>query len=418
MSNSSLGLIGLSYSATPVEIRESLNLLPQQKQKFWERARTSLDGLAILSTCNRVEFYGHLDREQKHAIEVLDLLLRDSFDLAPLESYLYHKESREAVHHLMRVACGLDSMILGESQILGQVNDSLVSSQSASLANQELMTIFQAAVKTGRRAHQETSLGKFPVSIASVAIEYILLEAGPLEDLHVAVIGSGEMGSTAGKILRNRAVKRLTFLNRNHERAQMLAMEACAQAVPIEELREAVSHADVVISATDAPHIILGPEHIASRTDLPLLLVDLGVPRDIDPFLNELSGVKVLDIDHLKHDITQSKAARQAEVPHVEQIIETELQLLEHRLQSLKTEPMITALRHKAESIRQAELSRVLDALGPLDKEMVEQLEYFSNSLVKKLLHEPTLNLRHRSPELDTQTVQHLFGLQKSQSKK
>ncbi len=415
MADPSLGLIGLSYKAAPVEIRESLALLPQQKLDFFDAARASFDGLAVLSTCNRVEFYGHVHGSEL-ATDALQSLLRRSFDFSTAEPYLYSKRTTDAVRHLMRVACGLDSMVLGESQILGQVYDCLQSSKAASLASPELTTLFKAAIKTGKRARSETALGKFPISVASVAIDRILLEAGPLDDLHVAVIGAGEMGSLAGKILQKKAIAQLTFVNRYPDRTKELAVDSCAQAVPIEELREAVSSADVVISATGAPHIILGPEHITPRKSRPLLLVDLAVPRDIDPFLNELPNVTLLDIDHLKHGIAKSKAARQAEVPQVEKIIEKELDILDQRLQMLKIEPVITALRKKAEAIRQTEFSQTLEELGPLDAQMVEKLEYFSNALVKKLLHDPTLRLRHGNPELDPHIIRQLFGLQEPTS--
>lgn len=400
-----------------MEIRESLTLMPQQKLRFFDTARASFEGLAILSTCNRVEFYGHVN-ESKRATNVLYSLLSHSFDLSIVEPYLYSKQTSEVPRHLMRVACGLDSMILGESQILGQVLESLLASEAAMLASTELSYVFKAAVKTGKCAHNETALGKYPVSVASAAVERILWEAGPLNDLHVAVIGTGEMGSLAGKILRKKEIAQLMFVNRNHERAKALAVAACAQAVPIEELREAVSKVDVVISATDAPHIILGPEHIMSRENRPLLLVDLAVPRDVDPFLNELPNVTLLHIDHLKNDIAQSKAARQAEVPLVEKIIDRELHFLDQRLQTLEVEPVITDLRKKAEFIRRTELSYTLEELGPLEDQMVEKLEHFSNALVKKLLHDPTLHLRHGNPELDPHTVRQLFGLQEPPKKK
>lgn len=410
MLDQSLGLVGLSYKTAPVKIRESFAPLPEQRLKFFAEARTSLDGFAILSTCNRIEFYGHR-YGSGHASRALESLLHDRFNLELAEPYLYCKQSHDVSRHLMRVACGLDSMVLGESQILGQVSDCLLSSETASCVSPELSTVFRAAIQAGRRAHGETALGRFPVSIASVAIEHILLEAGSLHNLHVAVIGTGEMGRLVGKILQKKEIAQLTFVNRSYAHAKKMAVDACAQAVPMEELREAVSRADVVISATEAPHIILGPEHIAYRANRPLFLVDLAVPRDIDPFLNELPGVRLLDIDHLKHDVAQSKAAREAEVPEVEKIIENELSILDRRLQMLSMEPVIAALRQKAETIRRAELSRTLEVLGPVEDQIVERMEYFSNALVKKLLHEPTLHLRHGNTELPPQTVRNLFGL-------
>jgi len=417
MIDQSLGLIGLSYKTASVQIRENLIVARKQKSVLFDDARVTLDGLAILSTCNRIEFYGHA-KGSGCATESLQSLLSDSFDLSAVQPYLYYKQTEDVSRHLMRVACGLDSMVLGESQILGQVHESLLSSEAASLISPELRIVFKAAVKAGKRVHKETDLGKLPVSVASVAIERIRQEAGRLRDLHVAVIGAGEMGNLVGKILQKKSVAHLTFVNRNIERARAFVVDACVQAVPLEELRESVSHADVVISATDSPHMILGPEHILPRRGRPLLLVDLAVPRDIDPFLNELTDVTLLDIDHLKNDVAHSKTAREAEVPQVEQIIEKELDLLTRRLQTLNTEPIITALRQKAESIRQNELSRMIEKIGPMDDSVVERLEFFSNNLVKKILHEPTLHLRHGHTDLDPHTVRRLFGLQEPASNK
>ncbi|MCY4158045.1 MAG: glutamyl-tRNA reductase, partial [Bacteroidetes bacterium] len=246
----------------------------------------------------------------------------------------------------------------------------------------------------------------------------ILLDTVSLCAMHVAVIAAAKTGSLAGKLLRKKTVAKLTIVNRDLERAKALEVDACVQAVPLEELREAVSHADVVISATDAPHMILGPEHIVPRKDRPLLLVDLAVPRDIDPFLNELPRVTLLDIDHLRNDIAHSKAAREAEIPQVEKIIEKELALLNQRLPMIGIEPTIAALRQKAESIRKTELSRILDELGPIDGSIAEKLEFFSSALVNKLLHEPTLHLRRGHTDLDVQGIRRLFGLQEPRSHK
>jgi len=417
MTDHSIGLIGLHYKAAPVAIRETLTPLPKHKQNLFAEAKATLDGLVILSTCNRVEYYGHV-RGESSATDRLLSLLNQSFDITPVEHYFHIKQSHEVPQHLMRVACGIDSMVLGESQILGQVQESLQYSETASLISPELSTIFKSAVKAGKRARKDTDLGKYSVSIVSVAIERIMVELGSLHDLHVVVIGTGKMGQLASKILQKKATAQLTFVNRNHQHAQALAVDACAQAVPIEELREAVSDADVVISATDAPHIILGPEHIASRNHRPLLLVDLAVPRDVDPFLAELADVTLLSIDHLNHDIAQSRAARQAEVPSVEIIIENELELLDQRLQKLSVEPLITELRQKAELIRQSEFDRIIEELGPLHPDMTKKLESFSNSLVNKLLHEPTLHLRYGDHELSPESIHHLFGLQETDSKK
>ncbi len=410
MVDHSLGLIGLHYKAAPVAIREQITPLPKQKLNFFAEARASLDGLVVLSTCNRVEFYGHAQGHVR-ATDQLYSLLDQSFDIAVANRYFHIKQAQDVPHHLMRVACGIDSMVLGESQILGQVQDSLQYSESASLISPELSTIFKAAIKAGKRARKDTDLGKFSVSIASLAIDRILDQLGSLHDLHVVVIGSGKMGQLSGKILQKKTTAKLTFVNRNHQRAQELAVDACAQAVPIEDLRDAISGADVVISATDAPHIILGPEHITSRNARPLLLVDLAVPRDIDPFLAELNDVSLMGIDHLNHDIAQSRAARLSEVPSVESIIEKELELLDQRLEMLSVEPLITALRQKAESIRQIEFNRILEELGPLHPDMTQKIESFSNALVNKILHEPTLNLRHGNHEVTPHLVEHLFGL-------
>ena len=394
MKQPSFGLVGLSYREAPVSVREQLSLDAEALSRLEAGAEGLLIGLAVVHTCNRVEFYGE-SQAGEPVVASLRAALSKILPLNDFEKYLYEAEGMEAARHLARVAAGLDSMVLGEPQILGQVGQALQCSETRKLAGEVLNTVFQSVLATGKRARQETALGRRPVSVASVAVDHIRRAAGPLNRRHVAILGLGETGQLVAKILKGDSVRRLTFINRDPERAQELALQACAQAVPLEELRQTIKAADVLVCATNAPHTVIETAHIGSRDKHPLLLIDLAVPRDVDPEVATLNDVTLINVDALRQGVDVSLSERRAQVPYVEAIVEEEMILLEARLKSMAVEPVIGDVRRKAEAIRQAELQRLMQELGPLSPELARKLDYFSHSLINKLLHEPTRQLRH-----------------------
>ena len=394
MTQPSFGLIGLNYRSASVSIREQLSLDKDALSALAANASGELGGLAVLDTCNRVEFYG----ESLTSAPVLDSMRSLLSKVVPLEkydAYVYELEGMEAARHLAQVAAGLDSMVLGEPQILGQVGHALQWSETHDLAGSVLNAVFHSALTIGKRARQETTLGRRPVSVASVAVDRMRREASPLDQRHVAILGLGETGQLIAKILGKETLHQLTFINRDMARVQELADEACAQAVSVEALRETIKTTDVLVCATNAPHTVIEPAHIESRHDRPLLLIDLAVPRDVDPDVALLPNVQLINVDALRTGVDASLSERRSQVPQVETILEEELSLLKGHLKTMAIEPLIGAIRQKAENLRQAELNRLIQELEPISPEQASKLHYFSCALINKLLHEPTRQLRH-----------------------
>ena len=299
MTDPSFGLIGLSHKQAPVAVRERLSLLGPDAAHLMQRARSVLCGFATLATCNRVEFYGHA-MDEANVCQVLKKLVGEVLDMDRMGPYMYELSGADAGRHLARVASGLDSMVLGESQILGQVAASLRTAETNAFASPLLVATFQTATRAGKRARQETALGRKPVSVASVAVDCMRQQAGPLAKRNVVVLGLGEMGGLVAKLLSRDKPRQLVFVNRNPEKAAKLATQACASAVPLDELREAIAQADILVSTTDAPHLVIEPTHIEPRTERPLLLIDLAVPRDVDPLVAEMPHVRLMDVDDLR----------------------------------------------------------------------------------------------------------------------
>lgn len=408
MTERSFGLIGLSYRAASVSVREQLSLDAEALTELAAVSEGQLCGLSVVGTCNRVEFYGESQTDAP-AVYSLRAALSRVVPLNAVAPYLYEAEGMEAARHLARVAAGLDSMVLGEPQILGQVGQALQWSETRNMAGEVLATVFKSVLTTGKRARQETALGRRPVSVASVAVDRMRRAAGPLSRRHVAILGLGETGQLVAKILKNESVKQLTFINRDPERAQELARQACAQAVPLEELRETIRSADVLVCATNAPHTVIEAIHIGPRDQRPLLLIDLAVPRDVDSDVGLLPDVELINVDALRQGVTLSLSERRAQVPHAEAILEEEMSLLEARLRTMAIEPVIGDIRRRAETIRQAELQRLMQELDPVSPEFARKLDYFSHSLINKLLHEPTRQLRHHVAH--NGDAQHTAGL-------
>ena len=409
-----LGCVGLSYLSAPVEVRERLaEVLPRIEA---EAARLTgigaLDGCVLLSTCNRVELYASA---QTSPVAQLQDLLRTVTGSTFLD-YVRLDEDVDVAQHLFRVAAGLDSMVLGEPQILGQVGEALRRAEEMGLASQPLQALFHAAGRVGKRARSETGLNRNPVSVASVAVDVAARETKSLKDRHVTVFGAGDMAGLVAKLLRARGVQHATVVNRTEERGAALARRCgyAAAGADLDALLRILAQTDVVVCATGAPHTIVEPEHLQGRSK-PIVLIDLAVPRDINPAVADMRGVQLFDIDQLHEQVDTSLEMRRREIPAVENILQEELDQFTIGLRTQVVEPVIVGLRRKAEAIRLEELKRSfgdLEAMSPADR---KQLSIFSKSLVNKLLHDPTQRLRERAANLetngDTAVVRSLFGL-------
>ena len=417
--------LGLSHQTAPVELRERVSYHGGAQKAALARLGCGhasqppeLVELAILSTCNRLEFYAvtHTDR-----FEPLLQFIGDTTGVseAELSPHLYRYSQSEAVLHLDRVASGLDSMILGEPQILGQVTEAYELGLSQRSIGPVLSTLFRYAIHTGKRARTETAISRNPSNTSSVAVKLAEEIVGDLSAAHAVIVGAGEMAELAVESLRHHGVQHITVVNRTRDRAQQLADRWQAAALTFEHLAEALIDADIVISSTGAPHILIKSPLVESvmrrRPDRPLVFVDIAVPRDVDPDVNQLPNVRCYDIDDLDARLTDSLAERQQEVPQVEAIIAAETDAFMMWLKSLEITPVISDLRAKADSIRRAEMERTLRHLMHLDEADRQRIEILTESLVNKLLHDPTLRLKAEAGNGHAAeyaaAVRHLFAL-------
>jgi glutamyl-tRNA reductase len=425
MTDPSLICLGISHRSAPLALREQLGCAPEHIYNAWMNGEVGdalpISEMALLSTCNRFELYLVLDSSPADPLSVgLELMSAcDGQTPVGLEPHLYALSGPAAVEHLCRVAAGLESQVLGENQILGQVIQTYTTATEAGAAGPYLSALFQTAIRAGKRARAETAIGRNPVSLSSAAISAAHQVFPDLHNRSVLVLGAGEMAHLAVKSLLARGMSRIIVANRTVERARPLAALAGGQACSLDDLAAVLPEVDVVFSATAAPHFVIGRTIIeaALSPGRRLLLVDIALPRDIDPEVRHLPGVLVIDMDDLKHKVDDALILRQAEMPWVAAIIAEEQAWYDSRLRHLGVRPVITDMRQKAEEVRQRELARALRRLGPLDDTTSRQLDRFSRSLVNKLLHDPTIRLRDaadREEDVNVylKTVRELFGLE------
>jgi len=401
----SIILVGLSHHTAPVELREQMTLAKTLKPSFLDLQSGLLRECAILSTCNRLEVYALAeDREQGwQAIEGY-LARLYGHPLEHLQPHLYRMSGAETIDHLLRVACGLESMILGETQILGQVVDALTEAKSAGTVGSVLGNLFTRAIHAGKRARTETGISRYTTSISHAAAKLAQTELSDsssrrdLASCHVLIIGAGEMAALAARALQMRVAPQITFINRTYERAEALAKSIGSSAANWTQMGALLAQVDVIISATGAPHTVLHAHDVeavlAVRQSRPLLVIDIAVPRDVDPGVGALPGVRCFNIDDLQAALDENQAERQAAVPQVEAIIEQEQHIFLDWLHSREVAPVISDLYRHALAVVEAEIERTLnklDDLTPQQQKIVSQLGY---RIANKLLHEPTVRLK------------------------
>ncbi len=409
-------LVGLNHRTAPVALREQFNLadcalrmaledlaaLPAQNGQT-PAARLSEN--VILTTCNRLEIYATVIGESEDGWRILEGYL-SSLQGIPLETFkthLYYLAGNEVVNHLMRVASGLDSMILGEPQILGQVSHAQTEAHIAGTSGPILSHLFDLAAHAGKRARTETSIGRHTTSISHAASLLVKEKVGDLETLELLIIGAGEMAEVAAQALRSHGAKDLRFINRTYNRAENLACQYEGQAVNWYHLADALVTADAVICATGAPHIVIHADDVqpvlSQRSGRSLLFVDIAVPRDIEESVGRLPGVACYDIDQLQSVVDSNLAQRQAAIPDVEAIISEEVDRFDSWLQGRQVLPVLVELRKQAQEIADVELARnqyYLDELAPECQEKVNQMV---QRIVNKMLHEPTVRLKQSAAD-------------------
>jgi glutamyl-tRNA reductase len=390
--------VGLNHRTAPLSEREKLTFAAEELPAALRRLHDSLGGAVILSTCNRTELYATTDGDVSQAERLLSALAAcKETEVNPRLTYFLAHD--EAVRHLFRVAAGIDSMVLGESQILGQVRDAMSTATEAASLNSVLSRLLHSAMRVGKRARSQTDIGRHSVSISSVAVALARQSAGALDERTVLVISAGSTGELAARSLAESGAARILVTNRTDQRAAALAEEIGAEAVPFSRLAWALAESDIVISGTGADSFIMGPELIApaatNRNGSQLVLIDIAVPRDVDPAVRGIPGVRLFDIDDIQTVSRAGMRGRRREVLRVEAHVEDEVDDFMDWWRSLDVLPVITALRERADDVRRRELERTLKALPDLDDEQKAHIRAMSRAIVKKMLDRPIARLKN-----------------------
>ena len=394
--------LGLNHNTAPLNLREKLALDENVVRIALSRLAcghvdSPLAELIILSTCNRVELFAV---SNQLAFAELEAFLSDVSGV-PVEQFrphLYRFQDMEATRHLFEVAAGLDSLVIGEPQILGQVTRALELARGQNTAGSVLNRLFQAAIHAGKRTRTETAISRNPASVSSLAASLSERAVHKISEAQVVILGAGEMAELAVEALRKRGAQKILVVNRTLERARDLVQRWGAQATTFENILTALHSADILISSTGAPHTLISSQMIdeimKSRADRPLILIDIAVPRDIDSDVAHHPLVTLYDMDNLNAKLEHSLAERMAEVPRVKSILEEELALFGEYWRSLDMLPLIADIRQNAETIRQSELEKTLRRLPDLTESERNHIEAMTQALVKKLMHAPTNRLR------------------------
>jgi glutamyl-tRNA reductase len=412
-------LVGLSHRTAPLEVREQAYIPDASVGECLQRLadRDLLDAGALLSTCNRTELYAVSSNAAAD-----DRLLRAFGEWPhqlPFETwrrYAYHLADAQAMEHLFRVAAGLDSMVLGEGQVLGQLKQALDQAQRAGTLDATLHVILRGAIRAGKRVRDETELGRSAVSVSHVAVLRAREVLGDLSGRSVLLVGAGAMSEIAVRLFRNQGIRHVHLASRTLQRADEFARPLGVEAIDFAALESVVPEVDVILTSSSAPYVLFDRERIerfqALRGGRPLVIVDIAVPRDVHPDASSVPGVSLANIDDLRLVADRNLRDRAAAAPAAERIVEEELARTHASLQARQAGPLIGALVRRAERIRDDEVDRALSHLPMADAATRKALHGLAEGLTAKLLHSPIRHLRETpTPSVDAAVLQDAFGL-------
>jgi len=414
-------VVGLNHTTAPIAVRERLAFSDAALTQALTHFRPpEVQELVILSTCNRVEIYMQTSAVDASMASCAAFVAAcHAVPPAQFTSHLYQWSDLEAVRHLFRVAASLDSLVLGEPQILGQVKAAYLAAQAAGRTGSILAQLFERALSVAKTVRTETGISDRAVSVSYAAVELAKKIFESLQQRTVMILGAGDTAELAARHLVSQGVTRMFIANRTSERATLLAQALQAKAIPWEAFPEHLAYTDIVISSTSAPHPIIAPAMVREATRVrrnrPMFFIDIAVPRDIDPAVNTLENVFLYDIDDLQNVVQENRRERQREALAAEELIWQEVRQFQQWLAGRDAVPTIVALRQHAETLRQQELEKALHKFGALDERQRRVLEALTHGLVNKLLHAPTVYLKRASPEGQgrdaVHVVRHLFNL-------
>jgi glutamyl-tRNA reductase len=420
-------LLGINHKTAPVEVRERLAIPESRLAEALRRmaGHPGVEEALILSTCNRVEL---LARTRNGSADLHEFL-RNYFCIDPAElvPHLYEYRGRDAIRHVFRVAASLDSMVVGEPQILGQVKGAYATARAVGAIHSQLDLLLTRAFAVAKKVRADTGVGSSSVSIASVAVELAKKIFGSLQGKQVYLVGAGKMSELAARHLLAHGAGSIFVANRTYERATQLAAKFGAEVIHFDQLYDTCDRADIVITSTGAPCAIFKREHgelfLSRRKNRPMFFIDIAVPRDVDSEMNKLDGIFVYDIDDLQQVVASHISNRHAEADHAEAIVQLEVDKFQARLQTLEVVPTIVSLQEHLETVRQAEIDRVRGRLGTLTPEQELAVEALSRGIINKIMHTPITALKTAARESSESTTvidldRKLFNLRDSRKPK
>jgi len=418
-----LVVVGLNHRTAPVEVREKLSFSQDGIGKHLEAltANKIIRGSIVLSTCNRTEIYSAVLDVDKGLTKIREYLAKCCrMEATELRNYLYTYTLYDVITHLFRVSSGLDSMILGETQILGQVSDAYQLACEHGTTNRVLNTLFQKAVEVGKKVRTDTLIDRNAVSISYAAVELARQIFEDLSGRSIMIIGAGKMSELTAKHLVANGVESVLVSNRSIDRANALAEQFGGSAVHFDELFDHMAETDIVITATAATHCIIEKPDMEKvmerRKGKKIFLIDIAVPRDVDPLVSQVEGVELYDIDDLQNVVDKNLEHRKKEAAKAEKIINDEIAEFWKWINSQFVIPTIAALKKRGEDIRQKEMARAFNRLGNITEREKKIISSMANSIVNQILHDPVMQLKHyaltQQGHLYTEILQNLFNLE------
>jgi len=419
-------VVGLNHRTSPVELREKLAFTPQEALGAYERFLDYhlVREVMVLSTCNRVEVYSWAHRGgEEHILSTLEDLKGVKREELQAVTYVYN--GREAVKHVFRVASSLDSMVLGEPQIVGQVKEAFEAALASDATGVILNQLMKKALSVSKRIRTETGIGESAVSVSYAAVELARKIFGDLEKKRAMLVGAGEMAELAAQHLVSHGISRLTVVNRTFTRAQELAERLHGEALPMENLASELVDADIIITSTGAQDYIITRDMVQKvmkdRKMKPMFFIDIAVPRNVDPQVERVENVYSYDIDDLEQVVEENRKRREKEAWKAEKIVDEEVENFLHWLKSQEVVPVIVSLRNWCEEIRKRELEKSLQRLNLNGKE-AKALEALTSAIVNKILHPPLSYMKHAASkgegERVAKLVKELFALEEKDEDK
>jgi len=413
---------GLSHKTAPLEIREEFSIKDEAYKEVLSdlNSRESVLESLVLSTCNRTELYVVTNDYEKCINEINDSLLNyHNLEEKIINNHFYSYTNEQAVKHLLRVTASLDSMVVGEPQILGQVKNSYNLSFKNGSTGIILNRLFQYAFFVAKKVRSKTSIGSLSVSISYLAVELSKRIFEDLSDRTILLVGTGEMAELAAKNLINSGIKNLLIASRTYENAAVLSKELNGTAIKLEEIYYRLKDVDIVITATGSNNYIFKSEHVNQalklRKNEPMFFIDIAVPRDVDPKVNNIPSVYLYDIDDMQGVLDNNISSRKESAREAESIVDKHGDKFINWLEGLKVLPTIVKLRERMESIKRSELERIFGKLDTLDDTQKESISNFVDRLIGKMLHEPITNLKRESSSslgaIYSDTIQKLYNL-------